>query len=90
MSVKNCKACDHFCDSGQAIGTCRRYPLFQTRSPNEWCGEFTPVPYAEAVPEMLALPVREMTTMAQVNEAFDKAYAEHTKTKRKYTRKADK
>ena len=87
MVVKNCKLCDHFCDSGHTIGTCRRYPMFQTRSPNEWCGEFTPVPYAEAVPEMLALPVREMTTMAQVNEAFDKAYEEHTKTKRKYTKK---
>jgi hypothetical protein len=45
------------------------------------------VPYSEPVPEMLALPVREMTTMAQVNEAFDKAYEEHTKTKRKYTKK---
>lgn len=72
MSVKNCKACDHFCDSGQAIGTCRRFPLFQTRSPNEWCGEFTPVPYAEPIPEMLALPVREMT---------------EDKPKRKYTKK---
>ena len=87
MSVKNCKACDYFVDSGHTIGTCRRYPMFQTRSPNEWCGEFTPVPYSEPVPEMLALPVREMTTMAQVNAAFDKAYEEHTKTKRKYTKK---
>jgi hypothetical protein len=87
MSTKNCKACDHFCDSGQAIGTCRRYPLFQTRSPNEWCGEFTPVPYAEPIHEMLALPVHEMSTMAQVNAAFDNAYEEHAKTKRKYTKK---
>lgn len=71
MSVKNCKACDHFVDSGHTIGTCRRYPQFQTRSPNEWCGEFTPAPYAEPVPEMLALPVVEMTE----------------KPKRKYTRK---
>ena len=60
MSVKHCKACDHFVDSGQAIGTCRRYPLYQTRSPHEWCGEFTPIPYAEPVPEMLALPVIDM------------------------------
>lgn len=71
MSVKNCKACDHFVDSGHTIGTCRRYPQFQTRSPNEWCGEFTPAPYAEPVPEMLALPVVEMTE----------------KPKRKYTRR---
>ena len=57
--VKSCKACDHFVDSGQAIGTCRRFPLYQTRSPNEWCGEFSPIPYSEPVPEMLALPVVE-------------------------------
>ena len=61
MLVKNCKACDHYLDSGHNIGTCRRYPTFQSRSPNERCGEFTPVPYADAVPDMLALPVREMT-----------------------------
>jgi hypothetical protein len=71
MSIKNCKACDHFCDSGQTIGTCRRYPVFQTRSPNEWCGEFASVPYAEPVTEMLALPVLD----------------EPPRQKRKYTRK---
>ena len=57
MLVKNCKACDHFVDSGHAMGTCRRYPAYQNRSPNERCGEFTPVPYGEPVPNMLALPV---------------------------------
>ena len=60
MAEKNCKSCDHFVDVGQQLGLCRRYPTFQNRSPNERCGEFTPVPYAEPVPEMLALPVREM------------------------------
>ena len=72
MSARDCKSCDYFVDSGHSIGTCRRYPQFQTRSPNEWCGEFSPVPYAEPVPEMLALPVREMT---------------EPKQKRKYTKK---
>jgi hypothetical protein len=71
MSVRNCKACDHFFDLGHSLGVCRRYPTFQNRSPNERCGEFTPVPYAEPVPDMLALPVREMTD----------------KPKRKYTRR---
>jgi hypothetical protein len=71
VSNRDCKACDYFVDSGHSIGTCRRYPQFQTRSPNEWCGEFSPVPYAEPVPEMLALPVREM----------------EEKPKRKYTKK---
>ena len=58
--VKNCKACDHFFDTGHALGVCRRYPTYQNRSPMERCGEFLPIPYAEAQPEMLALPVREM------------------------------
>jgi hypothetical protein len=80
--VKSCKTCDHFVDSGQAIGTCRRYPLYQTRSPHEWCGEFTPVPYAEPVPEMLALPVREMKTETT---GFLKVVEE--RPKRKYTKK---
>jgi hypothetical protein len=72
MVDRHCKGCDHFCNSGQAIGTCRRYPTFQTRSPNEWCGEFTPVLYSDPVPDMLALPVRIMT---------------EDKPKRKYTKK---
>ena len=72
MSNRDCKACDYFVDSGHSIGTCRRYPQFQTRSPNEWCGEFSPVPYAEPVPEMLALPVIDMP---------------EEKPKRKYTKK---
>jgi hypothetical protein len=72
VSNRDCKACDYFVDSGHSIGTCRRYPQFQTRSPNEWCGEFSPVPYAEPVPEMLALPVIDMP---------------EEKPKRKYTKK---
>jgi len=71
VSDKNCKACDHFVDSGHTVGTCRRYPIYQNRSPMERCGEFTPVPYADPVPDMLALPVREM----------------EDKPKRKYTKK---
>ena len=75
MLEKNCKACDHFFDAGHTLGLCRRYPTYQNRSASERCGEFTPVQYGEPVPEMLALPVREMT---------------EDKPKRKYTRKADK
>jgi len=59
MSARDCKSCDYFVDSSHSVGTCRRYPQFQTRSLNDWCGEFTPVPYAEPVPDMLALPVLE-------------------------------
>lgn len=61
MVVRHCKACDYFVDAGHPVGICQRYPQYQSRSPNERCGEFLPIPYAEAQPEMLALPVREMT-----------------------------
>ena len=61
MVVRNCKSCDYFVDTGHPVGTCQRFPQYQSRSPNERCGEFLPIPYAEAQPEMLALPVREMT-----------------------------
>lgn len=61
MVVRNCRACDYFVDKGHSIGICQRYPQYQSRSPNERCGEFLPLSYTEAVPDMLALPVREMT-----------------------------
>ena len=38
MTVSNCSACLYFL--GQDLGSCRRYPTYQTRSKNEWCGEF--------------------------------------------------
>ena len=61
MVVRHCKACEYFVDTGHPVGTCQRFPQYQSRSPNERCGEFVAIAYAEAVPEMLALPVREMT-----------------------------
>jgi hypothetical protein len=57
MVERHCKACDHFFDVGHSLGVCRRYPTFQNRGPNERCGEFTPILYGDAVPDMLALPV---------------------------------
>jgi hypothetical protein len=60
VSDVNCKGCDHFFDSGHSIGLCRRFPQYQNRSPNEKCGEFSAIGYAEPVPEMLALPLVEM------------------------------
>jgi hypothetical protein len=38
MTVRNCSACLYYL--GQEIGACRRFPTYQTRSRNEWCGEF--------------------------------------------------
>jgi hypothetical protein len=40
MADIHCSGCTHFFDTGHSIGTCRRYPHFQNRSPNEVCGEF--------------------------------------------------
>jgi hypothetical protein len=83
MVIRNCRACDYFVDTGNPVGTCQRFPQYQSRSPNERCGEFLAIPYADEQPEMLALPVREMPTLKQAEEAFDKAYEEHIKPKRR-------
>ena len=71
MAEKNCKSCDHFADSGHAVGTCRRFPQYQTRSPYERCGEFLPSGYMDDMREMLARPVVEIQQTVDVlpNEA---------------------
>jgi hypothetical protein len=40
MVDRNCKSCRHFLDT-EMLGQCRRYPTYQNRHANEWCGEFT-------------------------------------------------
>ena len=35
----NCKSCKYFL-VGNQLGQCRRYPSYQNRHENEWCGEF--------------------------------------------------
>jgi len=81
MVERNCRGCDHFVDSGHSVGTCRRFPQYQNRSPNDRCGEF----FAIVHPEVMRLPVLDM---AQVEKAFDDAHIEYAKTKRKYTKRA--
>jgi hypothetical protein len=62
MADMNCRVCRHFLDVNQAVGTCRRYPHYQNRSPNETCGEFAP----KITPsDLVALPVVDME---QVNK----------------------
>ena len=39
MAEANCKSCRFFNNIG-ALGQCRRFPIFQNRHLNEWCGEF--------------------------------------------------
>ena len=45
-----CKDCRHYHDNGSILGLCRRYPLYQNRSPNETCGEFSVKAVAELTP----------------------------------------
>lgn len=36
-----CSSCRYFhVGFGDRMGVCRRFPTFQNRSQNEWCGEF--------------------------------------------------
>ena len=57
----NCRGCKYFLDVQQNVGTCRRFPVYQNRSPNEGCGEFFAIAVAKVSPEIVGtfLPVRE-------------------------------
>lgn len=35
----SCTSCLFFIEDGR-MGTCKRYPTFLIKSPNEWCGEY--------------------------------------------------
>jgi hypothetical protein len=59
--AESCRICKHFVDSGHNVGTCRRYPQFQNRSPNEVCGEFF-AKLVAIVPTEDVLPVLEAGT----------------------------
>lgn len=48
--MDNCKTCKHFLDVMQNVGTCRRFPIYQNRSPSEVCGEFFGKAVAEVSP----------------------------------------
>ena len=41
MAENHCIDCKYFVDHTQ-LGQCRRFPLYQARHRNEWCGEFWP------------------------------------------------
>ena len=67
MAEDNCKVCQYY--SGQEIGVCRRYPVFQTRGQNEWCGEFAEkllvIAVAENLPEAKPLGVFSAIGMSE-------------------------
>lgn len=45
-----CKDCKHYTDTNSILGLCRRFPLYQNRSPQEWCGEFSARAVADLPP----------------------------------------
>ena len=48
--TKTCANCTYLQQQQNThLGVCRRYPIYQSRHINEWCGEFSPL--------MLELPV---------------------------------
>jgi hypothetical protein len=54
----------------QNVGTCRRYPTYQGRSPNEVCGEFFGKAVAEVAPTPVGdfLPAKRKYTKRKVQE----------------------
>jgi hypothetical protein len=40
MDTEDCNSC-HYFKGGDALGQCRRFPTYQNRHKNEWCGEYT-------------------------------------------------
>ena len=39
MDKEDCNSCHYFV-GGDNLGQCRRFPVYQNRHKNEWCGEF--------------------------------------------------
>ena len=51
MATEHCKDCKNYSDTNSILGLCRRFPTYQNRSPQEWCGEFSSKAVAELTPE---------------------------------------
>ena len=60
MASEYCKECKFYLDNNAILGLCRRYPTYQNRSPQEWCGEFkavaTPEPTGDFLPKRMGRP----------------------------------
>jgi hypothetical protein len=59
MDKDNCKSCAYFL-GGDNMGQCRRYPTYQNRHQNEWCGEF--VVKNEQFASMVEVLTQQVTT----------------------------
>jgi len=51
MVAEYCRDCKNYFDNNSILGLCRRFPTYQNRSPQEWCGEFSSKAVAELPPE---------------------------------------
>ena len=51
MVAEYCRDCKNYFDNNSILGLCRRFPTYQNRSPQEWCGEFSSKAVAEVTPE---------------------------------------
>ena len=52
MAVEYCKECKFYLDNNAILGLCRRFPVYQNRSPQETCGEYKGKAVAELTPEL--------------------------------------
>jgi len=59
MDKEDCKSCAYFL-GGDSMGQCRRYPTYQNRHQNEWCGEF--VVKNEQFASMVEVLTQQVTT----------------------------
>lgn len=67
MAETYCRECKHYYDTNSILGLCRRFPLYQNRSPQEWCGEFKAKAVAKLTPEPSGdfLPVKKPKRMGR-------------------------
>ena len=67
MPEINCKSCRHFLNT-EVLGQCRRYPTYQNRHANEYCGEYAtnnvelPIQMVEKPKRQYIRKVQDVTT----------------------------
>jgi hypothetical protein len=69
MVAVNCMSCRHFLNT-EVLGQCRRFPVYQNRHANEYCGEFatkeisTELPIQMVEKRKYTRKVKDVTTAA--------------------------
>ena len=79
MATEYCRDCKNYLDTNSILGLCRRFPTYQNRSPQEWCGEF----FAKAVAELPPEPTGDFLPLAytEVNKLKPKRMGRPPKVK---------